>query len=82
MLFTFRVSPVLLLIGNNPDQLGPISKSTSGIADPFTQNSTTCIFPKQLIISVRRGKTYYLREALGFENVIFCTPLDALFTAP
>ena len=40
MIRTLRVSPRLLLIGNNPAQLGPISKSTSGIFDPFTQKST------------------------------------------
>jgi hypothetical protein len=33
---TFRVSFGSALIGKSPAQLGPISKSTSGIADPFT----------------------------------------------
>jgi hypothetical protein len=31
-----RVSPVLLLIGSKPDQLGPTSQSTSGMLFPST----------------------------------------------
>ena len=36
---TFRVSFVALLMGRSPDQLGPMSKSTSGIVEPSTKNS-------------------------------------------
>jgi hypothetical protein len=65
MIRTFRVSPVLLLIGNNPDQLGPMSKSTSGIADPSTQNSATDIYNEEsaataIIISSMLTRSFWV----------------------
>jgi len=71
-LLTFRVSFALPLIGRRPAQLGPTSKSTSGIEAPSTKNSLRaagldqCGYPPSAYFDVR--------DALGLENVIFWTP--------
>jgi hypothetical protein len=44
---TLRVSFAADEIGINPDQLSPMSKSTSGMADPFTQNSARILVLEQ-----------------------------------
>lgn len=68
---TWRVSFGLLLMGSRPAQLGPTSKSTNGRALPSTQNSVriTDIINYDMIATIPNTP-----DALGFVNVMFCTP--------
>jgi len=61
----------LPLIGKRPAQLGPTSKSTSGIEAPSTKNSLGAMALDQY----KGPSTYFdVRDALGLEKVIFWTP--------
>lgn len=70
---TFRVSFELPLMGKRPAQLGPASKSTSGMDVPSTKNSWILISQSKYFLD-----HFDIRDALGLEKVIFWTPPEDL----